>query len=58
MKTIIICLLIILVGSGYMAITQEKRVLKEVGKVEIVNPQTNQINDDYIVEITEEEDDE
>jgi len=56
MKTIIICLLIILVGSGYMAITQEKRVLKEVGKVEIVNQQTNQTNDYYIVEITEEDD--
>ena len=56
MKTIIICLLIILVGSGYMAITQEKRVLKEVGKVEIVNQQTNQTNDNCIVEITEEDD--
>ena len=55
MKIIIICLFIILVASGYMAITQEKRFLKEFKKVEMVNQQTNR--DDYVIVITEDEED-
>jgi hypothetical protein len=38
-----------------MAITQEKRI-KEVQKVETINQQTN--HDNYVIVITEEEDDE
>lgn len=60
MKTIIICLLIILIFSGYMAITTDSRFKKVSAQnaVGIVNPlKNNQTNNEYIIEIIEEEED-
>jgi hypothetical protein len=61
MKTIIICLIIILIFAGYMAITTDSRFKKApvADAVTIVNPfKNNQTTNEYIIEITEEEEDE
>ena len=58
MKTIIICLFIILIFSGYKALTSDnKQVLPGIPATSAIQ-QKPVINNGYIVEITEEEDDE
>jgi len=60
MKTIIICLIIILIFSGYMVITTDSRFKKapSTDAVTIVNPFKNkQTTNEYIIEIIEEEED-
>jgi hypothetical protein len=56
MKTIIFCLLIILVFSGYMAFTQDKQLpgIPAISEIK----RTPETTKEYIIEITEEEEDE
>ena len=59
MKTIIFCLLIILVFSGYMAFTSDNKKIPAANVSETVQSlKNNQTSNEYIVEIIEEEEDE